>query len=540
MRAKQTKHNLKNIYSSSQVLLGQNNWRRLLTHSSVRLRPESLPAKLGACVKKLKLPGFLAELAALEWALHKVSKSDIKTGYAPRNFRLNPTLELLHLSWKLSPFFIPKKRIPSKPKKKEEWVLAWKDARSKKINFKSASSSELLAIKIVAGKIPLSRAAKAGNAKIWHIETALSEAAKAGLLIAPRPRIRRDTAIFNKRAAITNKHIFSDIFTLQWHITHACDLHCKHCYDRSRRSPLTFNRGVRLLDDLKDFCRHYRVEGHVCFTGGNPFLYPHFKKLYAAAAERGFSISILGNPTPKAQLKEIIDIAAPEYFQISLEGLKTHNDAIRGAGHFQKAMKFLKTLRRLKVSSAVMLTLTNENIDQIIPLAEKLSNLSDYFTFNRLSQVGKGASLKLASPEKYASFLRQYITKSRNNPIMGFKDNLINIVLRKKNMPVFSGCTGYGCGAAFNFLAVLADGEVHACRKFPSLIGNILKQNISQIYESRLARRYRKGSRGCNRCIIRHICGGCLAISYSHGKNIFKDTDPYCAGVQEGSPIIRP
>ena len=34
-------------------------------------------------------------------------------------------------------------------------------------------------------------------------------------------------------------------------------------------------------------------------------------------------------------------------------------------------------------------------------------------------------------------------------------------------MEPFGGCTGFGCGAAFNFMAVLPDGEVHACRKVP-------------------------------------------------------------------------
>jgi hypothetical protein len=24
------------------------------------------------------------------------------------------------------------------------------------------------------------------------------------------------------------------------------------------------------------------------------------------------------------------------------------------------------------------------------------------------------------------------------------------------------------------------------------------------------------------------VCGGCLAVAYSHGQNIFEDKDPYC------------
>jgi radical SAM protein with 4Fe4S-binding SPASM domain len=111
---------------------------------------------------------------------------------------------------------------------------------------------------------------------------------------------------------------------------------------------------------------------------------------------------------------------------------------------------------------------------------------------------------------------------------MGIKDNLINIIHRERSIAPFGGCTGYGCGAAFNFMALLADGEVHACRKFPSLIGNIHRRGIAEIYESEQAERYRSGCIGCRSCAIRPVCGGCLASAHSHGLNVFEDKDPFC------------
>jgi hypothetical protein len=57
---------------------------------------------------------------------------------------------------------------------------------------------------------------------------------------------------------------------------------------------------------------------------------------------------------------------------------------------------------------------------------------------------------------------------------MGLKDNLLNLVLAEGGEAPFGGCTGNGCGAAFNFVTLLSDGEVHACRKFPSPWGIFL------------------------------------------------------------------
>jgi selenobiotic family peptide radical SAM maturase len=176
----------------------------------------------------------------------------------------------------------------------------------------------------------------------------------------------------------------------------------------------------------------------------------------------------------------------------------------------------------------VMLTLTKDNIDHVLPLGEMLRDHTKAFFFNRLSMVGKGASLQLPSQDEYISFLEAYMAATEENPVLGLKDNLFNILRYEKGNGVFGGCTGYGCGAAFNFLAVLSDGEVHACRKFPSPIGNIFEQSIADIYDSEIARKYRAGCNACRSCTIRPVCGGCLAMAHSYGLNIFEERDPYC------------
>jgi selenobiotic family peptide radical SAM maturase len=175
-----------------------------------------------------------------------------------------------------------------------------------------------------------------------------------------------------------------------------------------------------------------------------------------------------------------------------------------------------------------MLTLTKDNIDQVIPLAEMLRDHVDTFNFNRLSQVGEGADLLLPTHDEYVAFLYQYLESAKNNPIMGIKDNLINIIRYQRGVEPFGGCAGYGCSAAFNFVAVLPDGEIHACRKFPSLIGNIFENSFAEIYDSDIAHRYRSGTQACRSCPIRPVCGGCLAVVHGQGLDIFKERDPYC------------
>lgn len=317
-------------------------------------------------------------------------------------------------------------------------------------------------------------------------------------------------------------------FTLQWHLTNSCELFCKHCYDRNKINFLNYYEAVNVLNDLRHFCEKHKVGGHVCLSGGNPFLFPYFFEIYQVISKMGFHVSILGNPVSETQLSKLVSISKPIYYQVSLEGLAEQNDLIRGNGHYVKVMNFLSLLRKYDIKGNVMLTLTKDNINEVITLGEILKDTVFRFTFNRLSQVGEGADLELPDKKEFIEFLKKYILASRTNPVLFFKENLFNIFRYQNKIPLSGGCTGYGCGAAFNFLALLPDGEVHACRKFPSPVGNILDNGIEAVYSSNESKKYRYGPKKCRFCPIRNNCGGCFAVSYGNGLDVFKERDPYC------------
>lgn len=328
------------------------------------------------------------------------------------------------------------------------------------------------------------------------------------------------------------------VFTLQWHLTNACEASCLHCYDRSQLGAPMLSEAVRILDDLVAFCRLRRVRGQVCLTGGNPFLHPSFYEVYAAAVARGFPVSILGNPVPEASMARVVAILPPLSYQVSLEGLEETNDALRGEGHFARTIAFLGLLRKLRIRSHVMLTLHAANLAEVLPLARRLRGVADRFTFNRLAQVGEGAGLPLPSREEFAVLLADWLAAAPGNPHLSFKENLFGLV-RTKGAPRARGCTGHGCGAAFNFVALLPDGEVHACRKFPSPIGHLARQSLAEVWASPEARRYRAGSLACRWCGLRRSCGGCLAVAHGAGLSPLVDRDPLCfAPARRFLPVV--
>lgn len=515
------------IFPLCRSLVGGERWKTLLAMSGNSTTAESFVDMFSSQVENLGLPPFLSQLAKLEWTKHVVERSTIEIPKEATQFKLNPTLEVLDLSWKLTPFLNGIEDITCvQPSPEKEWAIIWQNPKDRKVLVEPASNEELLAIKVLAEDMTPEDAADAGEIPVGAIDRAILAAVENGLVLAPRSRIRRNEMFLP--AGTPECFITAKTFTLQWHITNVCDLSCKHCYDRTKRSPLTLEQGKRVLRDFREFCRERHVRGNVCFTGGNPFLYPEFFSLYEATSAMGFSTAILGNPVPRSKIERLVAIQRPGYFQVSLEGEPSHNDDIRGRGFYLRVIEFLGMLRDMDVSSAVMLTLTKDNIDQVLPLAERLRGHAEYFTFNRLSCVGSGANLSLPTRERYIAFLHAFVDAAQANPIIGFKDNLINIVLHQMGKELFDGCTGFGCGAAFNFLAILPDGEAHACRKFPSPLGNVFHKTITEIYDSETAERFRRGCRACDGCALKAVCGSCLSIASSHGLDMFEQQDPYC------------
>lgn len=479
------------------------------------------------------MPDYGLEIAAMEGHLFKLAHRLISFDPYPETQIVNPSLKVFANNWKRLSLCLDGNLGDCRPEQGEERVMIWLKPDEDQPQIRSITDLDLLVLKMSMEGLRPETVAKTAGVCISAINSALRKGLESGIILGPQPQIiRKDQLPTNDYTGegkpVPDAYTRSRGFALQWHITQACDLHCRHCYDRTPCESLTLEQEVAILDSLYEFCNDHHVFGQVSFTGGNPLLHPNFYKLYQKASDRGFVLGILGNPASREEIESLIAVQPPAFYQMSLEGLEPHNDYIRGIGHYRRVFEFLDFLKDHDIYTKIMLTLTRDNMDQVIELGRLLQGRADVFTFNRLSLVGEGANLTMAEPADYRSFLERYIEAAQQYPVFDLKDNLFNIVLDENLLPLFGGCTGYGCGAAFNFVSVLATGEVHACRKFPSFIGDITTQSLTEIYHSKRAQRYRIGPEECSSCRLNLVCRGCLAAAYSKGLDVFTEKDPYC------------
>jgi len=516
---------LKKIFPVCTSLLPADFWLAAEEGGGPNEAVQRFPERVAAFIENRGGPGYLPDLARIELARHLVQKRTQTPETSGEALRVNPVLELVEVAW--SPLLSLLDGKAAEPEPSSQFLVFWRHPRTGTERWEVDGAEELLALKVVAEELYPVQVAAATGRPVGVIDAALEMAVSKGLLLKSRTRLRRGDG-FPAPTGTPEEFLHAEVFTLQWHITQRCDLDCRHCYDRSARADVPLARGIEILDQLRTFCLRNHVRGQVSFSGGNPFLHPDFFQLYRAARDRNLNLAILGNPVSEEALDRLLNIGPPAFFQVSLEGLEEHNDLIRGAGNFASVLDFLDRLRKRSVFSMVMLTLTRDNLDQVLPLAELLRHRADLFTFNRLAMVGEGARLESPHPSEYRAFVRKFLEARKINPILSIKDSLINIELDRRKEDLFGGCTGFGCGAAFNFVSLLPDGQVHACRKFPSLIGNLDKQTLEDIYYSQPARSFRRGCRGCDACRLRPVCGGCLAVASGWGLDPLREKDPGC------------
>jgi MoaA/NifB/PqqE/SkfB family radical SAM enzyme/SAM-dependent methyltransferase len=173
------------------------------------------------------------------------------------------------------------------------------------------------------------------------------------------------------------------------HVTNRCNMACKHCMftssprARDELAPADLERVIREAYELG--CRLF------FFTGGEPFLSESFlKSLQDVLPLANTHVVVLTNLSLISRTKDQIHAHPRDrlHFQISLDGLESNHDALRGPRAFEQLKKDLGTLKELGFPVTLATTITRHNVEemeQIIDLAaeHEISNVHFLWLFRK-------------------------------------------------------------------------------------------------------------------------------------------------------------
>jgi AdoMet-dependent heme synthase len=332
---------------------------------------------------------------------------------------------------------------------------------------------------------------------------------------------------------------FRDTFWLQWHLTDACNLDCRHCYRDAACA--SSEPALEVLEDVlvryERFLAALGVRGRIQFGGGEPLISRNLLPLLRRARARGIPCRVLSNGTLVTDALAVkLFEAGARIVQVSLDGGRERHDELRGAGAFERALAGIERLARAGVEVTVAATLSRRNVADIEVITRAAVGAGAYrIAFSRLVPRGAAAALReeILEPAAWLAAQVTMIEVARREGIALMpRDPTFLCVVPGAAPRGGGGCReqASGCAAGFNGLAIDPDGSVYPCRRLPLPLGSIFEDDFAALWvHPELSRlRDRDALLGaCGRCELRWLCGGCRAIPFALGRDMM-DADPQC------------
>ena len=335
-----------------------------------------------------------------------------------------------------------------------------------------------------------------------------------------------------------------EYFAYQFHITDECDQRCEHCYIFSEDNnkcliEMKLEDAEKVIKNCIEMCEKMKRLPYFYITGGDPILHKDFWKIAKILKDKEIPFGILGNPfhLNDEVCKKLREHGCRKY-QLSIDGMRKTHDGIRKPGSFDTTIEKIPVLRRAGIDVAIMTTVSGTNKDEMEDIVDLVvDNNVDIFAFARYCPTSFEKETHL-EPMEYRELLdklwKKFETYKDRGTTFNLKDHLWNLYLYEKGLyKILEGLDENimydGCNCANCHMTILPTGEVFACRRMESPIGNALADKMYDIYVGDAMNSYRKYDQfeKCSKCELLRFCRGCPAVAYGNTHNMYS-TDPQC------------
>lgn len=190
-----------------------------------------------------------------------------------------------------------------------------------------------------------------------------------------------------------------------------CNLRCRHCYAKhnDRSSRLRFRDIKRIRKVIQSLPVYDHDNSVVYLSGGEPLLHPGFDKILDYVCFHFEAVHILSNGILLPdKLEAIRKRRHKACVQISLEGGRRVNDAIRGRGTFDKIVSALELLKRHEIRHWISYTVSKDNADSYRDVLDVALQTESFFNNFSPYTGDTGLMLDLDEWENFKQKCRRY------------------------------------------------------------------------------------------------------------------------------------
>jgi radical SAM protein with 4Fe4S-binding SPASM domain len=311
-------------------------------------------------------------------------------------------------------------------------------------------------------------------------------------------------------------------------LTYRCNLRCSFCYAGCNCTRKTSeDRSEMSTSEVKEILNRLFNQAKVpsvSFTGGEATIRKDLPDLVEHASSLGMRVNLITNGTLVSPgLADKLAASGLASAQISLEGTKaeTHETLTRIPGSFGRAVAAVRHLQRAGVRVHTNTTINRENADECVSMPGLVKNVlgTKRFSMNLLIPAGSAVQTDelLVRYHEVGALLQRIIEASRNEEVEFMWYSPTPMCLFN---PVAHQLGNKGCSACDGLISVAPDGSVLPCSSYDDPVGNLLTQNVEEIWNSEKARWYRDKLFAYDLCRTSceefEVCHGACPLYWRH------------------------
>lgn len=281
---------------------------------------------------------------------------------------------------------------------------------------------------------------------------------------------------------------------IQWKITNKCNLKCKHCYlGKLDGFELPFERA----DEIADTIINSNVM-EVTISGGECLTYKGIEKIIKKFLINGIKVDVFTNAL---LLKDVLDKIDSDIlnksallFYVSVDGLKSTHEQIRGKNTFDKTIENIKYAIEKGYPVVTNTVINKINYCDILDMIALLKQMGvkDVQLSNLIVQGSADNSMKISLLEQMA--LKDKINiLYKEHPEFGYiyysevpdSDGVRKVYSLSNGKKNFIGNDNWKCTAGVARVTIDSNGKVYCCPFIKdSYLGDLNKENLSEIWDN--------------------------------------------------------
>lgn len=300
-----------------------------------------------------------------------------------------------------------------------------------------------------------------------------------------------------------------------------CNMNCDMCYIRMSREEMKKRGRMRTAEEWIDLCEEMKQEGvlFLLLTGGEPLIFPGFRKLYKALKQMGMILTVNTNGTLiDEDWADFFAEYPPRRINITLYGTneKTYQNLCHYTG-FEKAVNGIRLLRDRNIDVKLNGSATKANKDQLEELYEIANQLKvpihvDTYMIPGLRDKNLPIEQQSRLNPEDAAEAELLVLKNEmaEKDYYEYRKTILERVDAPAAYPKGMGCMAGNCAFQVNW-----KGEMHPCLSLSEPSAKVFEEGFKKSWEyiSSGSKLLQLGDK-CVSCKYRPVCKTCVASAF--------------------------